>query len=366
MGGSGGTEQSNGIHDRLLDGGAGPGARTLVVILDGTLGSLDPGRSTNAGRIFRLLLDLPPVLRPSVFYEEGIQWTNWRDVRDVITGRGINPQIRRAYGFLASHYRPGDRVFFFGYSRGAFAVRSLAGLIDRIGLIKPRFAREPMIQQVWKRYRTDPHGEHAKVFARKFCQTDLTIQMVGVFDTVKALGWRLPGLRAMSEKEHAFHSHHLGNRVRRGFHALALNETRVAFEPVMWESRPDWHGHVEQVWFRGNHSDVGGQLTGFNKARPLSNIPLVWMLENAEACGLPLPDGWRDRFPQDATAPSCGGWRGWGMLFAHRRRRRVGRDPSERLHPSALARAPASAAALPLVEWDPGDDFTPPGTAAPG
>lgn len=353
------------------------GGHSLVVILDGTLSSLDTGRSTNAGRIFKLLLDLPPGERPSVFYEEGIQWTEWRTLRDVITGTGINPQIRRAYDFLASRYRPGDRIYLFGYSRGAFAVRSLAGLIDRIGLVRPRFATERMIRQVWRLYQTDPHGPHAQAFARTFCDPGVEIEMVGVFDTVKALGWRLPFLAARSDRETAFHSLHLGNRVRRGFHALALDETRTAFEPVLWDSRPDWKGQVEQVWFRGCHGDVGGHLTGFSPARGLSNIPLVWMLENAEACGLALPEGWRARYPQDPAAPSCGTWRGWAKLFVYRRRRLVGRDPSERLHPTAAAGAHRAAAELPLSgHWPaaelPGDwaagggDFDPPGTAAPG
>jgi hypothetical protein len=68
----------------------------------------------------------------------------------------------------------------------------------------------------------------------------------------------------------------------------------------------------------------------------LSNIPLVWMLEKAESCGLPLPEGWRARFPCDASAPSVGTFRGWGKLFLARRKRVIGRDPSESLHPSVL------------------------------
>ena len=346
------------------------GGRSLVVILDGTLSTLDTGRSTNAGRIYKLLHDLPTGQRPSVFYEEGIQFSTWRDLRHVITGTGINPQIQRAYGFLASRYRPGDRIYLFGYSRGAFAVRSLAGLIDRIGLVRPRFATERMIRQIWRLYRTDPHGAHAQVFARTFCDPGVRIELVGVFDTVKALGWRLPGLAARAERETAFHSHHLGNRIRRGCHALALDETRVAFAPVLWDSRPDWDGQVEQVWFRGCHGDVGGHLSGFGPARGLSNIPLVWMLEKAEATGLVLPPDWRARYPCDPAAPSCGSWRGWALLFPHRRRRRVGRDASERLHPTVLhpagpGRAPRD---VPVAEGEawPAADLAPPGSPAPG
>ena len=83
------------------------------------MSTLTEGAETNAGLIYRLLSDLPVADRHSVFYEEGIQWESWRDGLDVMTGTGLNRQIIRAYGFLASRYRAGDRIFLFGYSRGA-------------------------------------------------------------------------------------------------------------------------------------------------------------------------------------------------------------------------------------------------------
>ena len=91
---------------------------------------------------------------------------------------------------------------------------------------------------------------------------------------------------------------------------------------------------MEQVWFRGAHADIGGQLGNFTQARPLSNIPLVWMLEKAEASGLALPDNWHDRFPCDVHAPMVGTWQRWGKVFLLRRKRVVGADRSESLHPT--------------------------------
>lgn len=311
-------------------------ARNIVVLLDGTLSSLEPGHETNIGLIFKLLSEVARPDRPEIFYEEGIQWGDWRGVIDVVVGKGINRQIRRAYGFVAQNYQPGDRIFLIGYSRGAYAVRSLAGAIDRIGLLRPRFAKEAMVLQMYRDYRGESRARHAEVFSRKFCDPEARIEMVGVFDTVKALGLRLPLLWRITEARHRFHSHHLGHRVRHGYQALALNETREVFAPILWECPEGWRGHVEQVWFRGNHADIGGQLAGFEAARPLSNIPLVWMLEKMEACGMVLPEGWRARFPRDAEAPSSGGWRGgWSKVIPLRRRRVVGRDPSESLHPTA-------------------------------
>ena len=100
-------------------------------------------------------------------------------------------------------------------------------------------------------------------------------------------------------------------------------------------------GDVVQMWFRGSHGDVGGQLGDWNAARPLSNIPLAWMLGEAEACGLPLPPHWRSRYLTDPGAPSVGTLRGWSRFFVLRHRRRLGLDRSERVHRTAIPAARA-------------------------
>ncbi|NHX28353.1 DUF2235 domain-containing protein, partial [Escherichia coli] len=157
----------------------------------------------------------------------------------------------------------------------------------------------------------------ARVFQRNYCYASIEVEMVGVWDTVKALGLRLPLLWRLTEPRYAFHNHELGKVVRHGFHALALDETREVFHPLLWRCHEgDAMGRrVEQVWFRGSHGDIGGQLSGFEEARPLSNIPLVWMLRRLESCDVTLPPDWLSRFPCDADAPSVGSLRGWGKLF---------------------------------------------------
>jgi uncharacterized protein (DUF2235 family) len=310
-----------------------------VIILDGTMSSLEPGHESNPGQMFRLLHEMGANANRRLYYEPGMQWEGWLRGLAIIEGRGVAPQIRRAYGWLASGYREGDRIFLFGYSRGAFAVRSLAGVIDRIGLLRREHATERAVTLAWRHYERDPQGLASQAFARRFCHEEAPIEMVGVWDTVKALGLRLPFFWMFATDRHGFHNHQLGSSVRHGFHALALNETRMAFEPVLWECPPGWEGNVEQVWFRGAHGDVGGQIGGFNAARPLANIPLVWMLERAEALGLALPEGWRSRFPVDPDAPMVGTWMSWGKAFLWRRRRVVGRDRSEQLHPTAVKAA---------------------------
>ncbi|MBM7068671.1 DUF2235 domain-containing protein [Actibacterium sp. 188UL27-1] len=312
--------------------------RDLIVILDGTMSTLVPGRETNAGMTYQLLTEQGPRADRAVFYEAGVQWEDWRGMGDVMYGRGINRQIERAYGFLSSTYKPGDRIYLFGFSRGAFAVRSLAGVIDKVGLITGPCATHRKVAEAYRHYRCSPDSDAAQAFRRNYCMTDVTIKMIGVWDTVKSLGIRAPVLWRFSQPAHEFHNHHLSSVVEHGYHALALDETRMAFKPELWDAPEGWEGKVEQMWFAGTHGDVGGQIQGYQPARNLANIPLVWMLDKAHGCGLTLPEGWKDRYPTDPLAPSVGLSQGWAKLFLARARRIVGRYPSEQIHPMAMLR----------------------------
>lgn len=311
--------------------------KTHVVLLDGTLSSLEPGKRSSIGLIYELLNDEDCAC---IYYEPGIQWRGWRHVHEVMAGVGINRQIRRAYGFLAEKYRPGDRIYLMGYSRGAYAVRALAGLIDRVGLLRKEHSSEANIEMAYQAYRDDPTRPEVRSFAARLCHPRVTIDAIGVFDTVQAVGIRWPVLWRLFPHVHAFRSHRLGRSVAHGYHALALHENRAAFEPELWRTRGRRSASVEQVWFRGSHSDLGGQAGGDQQYRPLANVPLHWMLSRMEGAGMELPADWRRRFPKDVNGPSLGSWRGFGVFFLTRRRRRVGGDPSERLHPSAVPHAP--------------------------
>jgi uncharacterized protein (DUF2235 family) len=146
------------------------GAVDHVIILDGTLSTLVAGQESNAGLVFRLLTEAHPVTRRRVYYEPGLQWEGWRHTVAFLEGRGISRQIRRAYGWLASQYREGDRIYLFGYSRGAYAVRSLAGVIDRVGLVRREEATERAIRQVWRHYRQGPETEAAIAMPSRWCR----------------------------------------------------------------------------------------------------------------------------------------------------------------------------------------------------
>ena len=311
------------------------GPATHVVILDGTMSSLAPGHESNAGLTYKLMREMGTRANLTLYYEAGVQWRDWNGTLTVMMGKGISRQIERTYGWLASRYRPGDGIILIGYSRGAYAARSLAGIIDQVGLLRADAATARNVRTAYRHYRLGARSQTKGAFRRIHCHDRVEIAALGCWDTVKALGMRLPVLWRWAEAATAYHNHDIGPHIRRAFHALALHETREAFAPILWttpEGRPEV---VEQVWFPGTHADVGGQVLGRSASRPLSNIPLVWMLGRLEDEGLPLPERWRERFPCDAAAPSISSWTGWGKIFLSRRRRIVGRDPSERIHATA-------------------------------
>jgi uncharacterized protein (DUF2235 family) len=314
------------------------GPITHVVIMDGTLSSLEDGCETNAGLTYKMCCDAADIGKGEnnmlVRYEAGIQWDSWRDIMSVIEGRGINRQIMRVYGGLASRYRPGDKIFLFGYSRGGYAVRSLAGFIDKVGLLTAQEATERNIRTAYRHYQDDPTTDVSQGFAQKNCHENVTIDMLGVWDTVAAVGLHFPGIWRFSKVFHEFHDNLPPRCARTAFHALAYHEKRMAYRPVMFETNPKSVQTLQQMWFRGSHSDVGGQLSGRNMERKLSNTTLVWMLEKAQDAGLALPEGWKENHLADPNGPSIGMNHGWGYLFWLRRKRIAGTDPSEVLHPS--------------------------------
>ena len=263
-----------------------------VVVMDGTLSSLEEGFETNVGLAYRLLKrNAGPGV--TLHYQPGLQFDRGdllASAWSVLTGSGLDLQIQQVYGALASRYQPGDEIFLIGHSRGAFA--------------------------------------------EDCCHLEVRIAAIGVWDTVKALGLRLPGLWWLFKAKYQFHNHQISACVGAGFQALALGETRDTYRPEMWEDPPDRPVALQQVWFVGNHGDVGGQVMGSPQTRPLSNIPFVWMMQRLQEQGLPLPKAWTEEFVQDVHAPSTGNWSGLNWVFWARSRRLVGRFRSESIHPS--------------------------------
>ena len=200
-------------------------------------------------------------------------------------GSGLEANLVEAYRFLALNYEPGDAIYLFGFSRGAYTARSLAGMINKLGLMKRRELDGARLRAALLKYRNegeDPEdeGEVGLIpFDPQWCHQDVELEFVGVFDTVGSLG--MPG-RYFQEK-YRFHSVNLGASIRNARHALAIDERRRRFEPCLWGTpAPQEHRRVKQVWFEGAHSDVGG---GYAETG-LSDEVLLWMMREAEATGL--------------------------------------------------------------------------------
>ncbi|MGA2995844.1 DUF2235 domain-containing protein [Bradyrhizobium sp.] len=217
------------------------------------------------------------------------------------TGIGVDDNIRSAYQFISQNYIPGDEIYLFGFSRGAFTARSLAGLITACGIL----FRESLnaLPDAWIYYRSPkPHSPAA--FASKYqvrCHLDPQITLLGVWDTVGSLG--IPGslLAAGNKEKFAFHDTSPSPLLKHGVQALAIDERRHDFTPTFWTGTIPPGVTIQQVWFAGAHSDVGG---GY-KTRSLADIPLVWMAKQAEADGLALD--WKclpDPSMLDVTAPA--------------------------------------------------------------
>ncbi len=302
-----------------------------VVLMDGTFASLTEGRGSSIARIHAMLSgEMGPLQgKIDLHYAPGQQWAAWRTLPELVSGATLDRNIRSAYAWLARHWRPENPLYFFGYSRGGVGVCALAEMIARVGLLTPDQATDDALDCAWNIYR---YCAGQRLESHR-CHPEVPIRMVGLLDTVMSLGWRLPFMWTLSEPDFHYAKGQLAPNVEHGVHALALDETRIAFQPILLDgARSD--NRVQQMWFRGCHPDVGGQLGGHETARPLANVPLVWLMSRAQDLGLPLPEDWRRHHPCDHAAPAVGSWHSWGKAFLLRAPRSAGADPSQALHPT--------------------------------
>jgi hypothetical protein len=232
-------------------------------------------------------------------------------------GSGIEDSIRNIYRFIVYNYEAGDELYLFGFSRGAFTVRTLAGLIADCGLIPAEdypTEREFSAQTraAYKAYRrkykalaarlSPRHGMTADEFKERYARRGSTgrpldpgIRLLGVWDTVDAVGlpFKLADFWNTVIWRFKFKNTSLSRIVEKGCHALALDDSRESFTPVLWDERdPSAAARVEQVWFAGAHSNVGG---GYPQ-QGTSLVALDWMMQHAERQGLRFTAFSREQF----------------------------------------------------------------------
>jgi uncharacterized protein (DUF2235 family) len=289
--------------------------RRWVVCADGTWNSRDQASSdgdglTNVARMHDAVADIDKqgVRQKSLYHPGvGVEPSWYERAIGGAFGVGLSKNVQECYVWLVDNFTPGDEIFLFGFSRGAFTVRSLAGLIRKCGIL--RRDQRDMVAAAYDLYRDGgkpPNSPEAAAFRDEHSHpTPTRIKCLGVWDTVGALGMPTTGpVGWYTRNKYGFHDVSLNSWVENAFHALAIDERRKPFEPALWKikaSDVDARGEnqrIEQVWFAGVHSNVGG---GYPDAR-LSELTLEWMLERAQQCGLALETPF-----EPTLAPNCCG-----------------------------------------------------------
>lgn len=297
--------------------------KNIVICSDGTGNSAVKGRGTNVFKLFEAIdvnghRSNMSLRRQLAFYDDGVgtQELRWIRVFSGATGYGLSRNVKRLYRELCRVYEPGDAIYLFGFSRGAFTVRTLAGLIADCGILPPAESRT---EQAFRKHARDAYrayrrkyrafltrllpryGMTADEFKARHARRDATggplepcIKLLGVWDTVDAVGlpFRLAEFWNRVVWQFKFKTTTLSPIVERGCHALALNDDRGSFEPVLWNEDAATNGRIEQVWFAGAHSNVGG---GYPQ-QGMSLVALDWMITRAEQQGVRFSADARDEF----------------------------------------------------------------------
>ena len=282
-------------------------SKNIIICSDGTGNTSIKGRGTNVFKLFEAVDNnghrVDPLLKPQVaFYDDGVGTSDWKLLKILggAFGIGLSRNVRQLYKELVRIYDGGkdpDQIFLFGFSRGAFTVRTLAGFIANQGILQRQAKDTPetldqRIKDAYKAYRqcyrpalwrTWPWKKLFPIRPRPSAEGKPHIRFLGVWDTVDAVGlpFHVADIWNKLVYQFKFDNRDLGGNVDQACHALAIDDARAAFSPVLW-NQPPGETRVEQVWFAGSHSNVGG---GYPK-QGMSLVSLDWMMEKASHAGL--------------------------------------------------------------------------------
>ncbi len=325
--------------------------KRLVICADGTWNSADSAKAdgngfTNVARMRDAIAPASPDgVAQLVKYYHGIgaqgSWLS-RQAAGAF-GVGLSKNVRHLYLWLVENYKPGDQLFFFGFSRGAFTVRSLSGLIRKCGILRVEHANK--VDAAYDLYSSRDKDKHPDApvsvqFRAANSHSDTTqIRCIGVWDTVGSLGVPTRGpIGTFTRDKYGFHDVRLSRFVENAFHAVAIDEHRDPFKPTLWGVRESSIAErkgrqvVEQIWFPGVHSDIGGGYAGTG----LSNIAFRWISKRASDCGLWLKDGALVKHPGDPLGEMHDSmtwlYRLWGIHVRPIRRGLSDEETGEPLH----------------------------------
>ena len=269
----------------------------IVVCADGTWNRPEEDlASDHPSNVLKLARGISPGdahHRQHVFYDWGLG--SYHDSASAgMTGRGIRKNILDSYRYIVHNYAPGDRIFLFGYSRGAYTVRALYGLINNCGIVRRADAR--LIANAWRLYKSPAkknhsHGDAAVAFREEHSHASREVYFVGVWDTVGALG--IPfSLMGLFDGNDEFYDNRMGSNVATARHALAIDERREDFTPTLWQPRTGVD--LKQVWFAGCHGDIGGGNPPDPDGACIADVAFKWMLDEAAQAGFGVEDHMSD------------------------------------------------------------------------
>lgn len=279
--------------------------KRLVICCDGTWQRLYGDSLTNVALTARAVAsrDQKGAMQ-IVYYSAGVGASlSGVSLWQGMTGADLDDHLLDAWLFINLNYEPGDELYLFGFSRGAYTVRSLAGLLRKCGILRREHVdKSRAALDLYRQREVTADSDEAERFriahaiawprlARPFTSppVDLSIRYLGVWDTVGSLG--IPRVLPISiglNERYQFHDTALSRCVQHARHAVAIDERRAAFTPTLWSNVnafnvPGARPRVAQFWFPGDHGGVGG-----GAARGLSNCALLWVLEGAERAGLAI------------------------------------------------------------------------------
>lgn len=285
----------------------------LILLFDGTWN--DPQDRTNVYQLSRRIEDYDGKTRQHFFYDPGVGTGTFNRFTGGAFGAGLSKNLQQGYDWLARNYTVGNEIYVFGFSRGAYTARSLVGMIRKCGLLHISTpALLDAAEKIYRNKQVEPDDSLCRNFRAQYSR-EVSIHMIGVWDTVGALG--IPGTLVSERGLYSWHDTQLSKIVERAYQAMALDEHRAAYDAVLWTSADGLQKpqqlEVEQRWFIGAHANVGG---GYGDD-PLAELPLAWMLEKAAKAGLkvvqhkPSANAWQTR-PHDSFSSFLGG--GYGAF----------------------------------------------------
>jgi uncharacterized protein (DUF2235 family) len=304
--------------------------KNIILCADGTGNNDIKARGTNVFKLYEAIdrnrHKADPNAVPQIaFYDDGVGTSKFIPLRVLggALGFGFSQNVKDLYTELAYAYEPQDKLYLFGFSRGAYTVRALAGFIQCCGILDVQnFDQQQVasaVDRCWKAFRKiaftgSPWDKprRAKVPSENSTVEDdqresrltlnastglqayspVSIEFLGVWDTVGAIGVPIAELRKLINAFYplTFDELTVGPWIKRACHALSIDDERLTFTPELWNEKDGKDERIKQVWFAGAHSNVGG---GYPK-HGMSLVTLDWMISEAEECGLDFLDSDRD------------------------------------------------------------------------